>query len=135
MSSSLTRIKGVLREVGQGDKIFTNEMAQRLYEISQADPGMFREKFGLPGIPPQTAIPMTLPPSIAENNQYNGGDVNITFGDITLPNVTDSNEFTKSVESAVRNAMCTKGRTRKCVVESVASDLLGRKNGMEKLWR
>ncbi len=85
--------QGVLREVGQGDKIFTNEMAQRLYEISQADPGMFREKFGLPGIPPQTAIPMTLPPSIAENNQYNGGDVNITFGDIALPNVTNYREF------------------------------------------
>ena len=129
--------EGTLTKVGQGDMVFTDEMSKRLWEISQMPTEFLMEKFGLPGIPPQTATPMTLPipTSMIENNQYGGGDVNITFGDIILPNVTDSNEFTKSVESAVRNAMCAKGRTRKCVVESVVSDLLGRKNGMEKLWR
>ncbi len=129
--------EGTLTKVGQGDMVFTDEMSKRLWEISQMPTEFLMEKFGLPGIPPQTATPMTLPipTSMIENNQYGGGDVNITFGDINLPNVTDSNEFTKSVESVIRSAMCTKGRTRKCVVESVSSDLLGRKNGMEKLWR
>ncbi len=127
--------EGTLTTVGQGDMVFTDEMSKRLWEISQMPPEFIREKFGIPSVQPQTAALAPLPPSITENNQYNGGDVNITFGDINLPNVTNSSEFAKNVESVMRNAMCAKGRTRKCVVESVASDFLGRRNGMETLWR
>lgn len=127
--------EGVLTTVGQGDMVFTDEMSKRLWEISQMPREFLMEKFGAPGIPPQTVTPMTLPPSIIENNQFNGGDVNITFGDISLPNVTDSPEFAKTVEKVMRNSMCKKGDTRKCVAEAVASECLGRRNGMESLWR
>lgn len=88
--------QGVLREVGQGDMVFTNEMSRRLWEISQMPPEFIREKFGLPGIPPQMATPMTLPASITENNQYNG-DVNININDLNLPNVTNYREFRDSL--------------------------------------
>ena len=87
--------EGTLTKVGQGDMVFTDEMSKRLWEISQMPTEFLMKKFGLPGIPPQTATPMTLPipTSMIENNQYGGGDVNITFGDITLPNVTNYREF------------------------------------------
>lgn len=109
--------KGVLREVGKGDRIFTNEMTQRLWEISQLPTDIIREKFGIPGIPAQITTPETLPASITENNQYNGGDVNITFGDLNLPNVTNYHEFRDNL---------IKDRTFEKAIESMSVGKLGK---------
>lgn len=109
--------KGVLREVGKGDRIFTSEMTQRLWEISQLPTDIIREKFGIPGIPAQITTPETLPASITENNQYNGGDVNITFGDLNLPNVTNYHEFRDNL---------IKDRTFEKAIESMSVGKLGK---------
>lgn len=62
--------EGTLTKVGQGDMVFTNEMAQRLWEISQANPELIREKFGIPA---PAAHGYTAQPPAGEAAQYVGG--------------------------------------------------------------
>lgn len=129
--------EGTLTKVGQGDMVFTNEMAQRLWEISQANPELIREKFGIPAPIAQGNI--ANPPMVDASQCMKAGDVtmNVTFGDMNLPNVTDASnaaEVQDMVEDAVCNMMCTNSRGRKCVVESVASGLLGRGVGHARLY-
>lgn len=63
--------EGTLTKVGQGDMVFTNEMAQRLWEISQANPELIREKFGIPA---PAAHGYTAQPPAGEAAQYVGGE-------------------------------------------------------------
>ena len=91
--------EGILTVVGQGDMVFTDEKSKQLWEISQMPTEFLMEKFEVPGIPPKTATPMTLPipASIIENSQYSSGDVNININDLNLPNVTNYREFRDSL--------------------------------------
>ncbi|TGY98053.1 hypothetical protein E5329_01185 [Petralouisia muris] len=93
--------EGTLTKVGQGDMVFTDEMSKRLWEISQMPPEFIREKFGIPSVQPQTAALAPLPPSITENNQYNGGDVNINMGGIVMNGVNDKKEFVRELNNAL----------------------------------
>lgn len=129
--------EGTLTKVGQGDMVFTNEMAQRLWEISQENPELIREKFGIPAPIAQGNI--ANPPMVDASQCMKAGDVtmNVTFGDMNLPNVTDASnaaEVKGMMEDAICEIMCTNSRGRKCVVESVASGLLGRGVGHARLY-
>ena len=77
-------------------------MTQRLWEISQLPTDIIREKFGIPGIPAQITTPETLPASITENNQYNGGDVTVNMGGITMNGVNDPQEFADQIVYSVQ---------------------------------
>ncbi|MDE6312808.1 MAG: hypothetical protein K2M46_04200 [Lachnospiraceae bacterium] len=68
---------------GVGDKVFTSEMSDNLWEIAQNR---------LP-VMPFTDIGVTMPAIPAMESNLSGGDVTVTFGDITLPNVTNYEEF------------------------------------------
>ena len=129
--------EGTLTKVGQGDMVFTNEMAQRLWEISQANPELIREKFGIPAPIAQGNI--ANPPAVDAAQYMKAGDVtmNVTFGDMNLPNVTDATnawELKGIVEDAVCEMMCTNSRGRKCMVESISSEFLGRGIGHARLY-
>lgn len=114
----------MLTPLNVGDKVFTNEMSQRLWEMAQTNP--------LPlNIP--NSIPTTLP--IFERNIGGVGDVNISFGDLTLPNVTNSAEFVDSVESVMRNAVCKNGKTLQCMTEGISAKIMGKSLGNARLYR
>ena len=54
------------------------------------------------------------------------GDVNISFGDLTLPDVTNSKEFADTVEGVMRDAMCKNGKTAKCFTEAMTANQIGK---------
>lgn len=56
------------------------------------------------------------------------GDVNISFGDLTLPDVTNSKEFADTVEGVMRDAMCKNGKTAKCFTEAMTANQIGKNN-------
>ncbi len=114
--------QGVLKEVGQGDKVFTGRMAENLWKVASADPSVLLGGRSLK----QDIVPVRTGNGV--------GDVNISFGDLALPDVTDSAEFAKSVKQVMRNAMCYDHRTRKCVTEAVSAQILGRGKGMAVPW-
>lgn len=129
--------EGTLTKVGQGDMVFTNEMAQRLWEISQANPELIREKFGIPAPIAQGNI--ANPPAVDAAQYMKAGDVtmNVTFGDMNLPNVTDATsagELKGIVEDAVCEMMCTNSRGFKCLSEGLYSKMLGRGIGHARLY-
>lgn len=64
-----------------------------------------------------------------------GGNVSISFGDLTLPDVTDSAEFAATVEKTMRNAICSQGRTAKCLTEAIASRMTDGGIGKAGLYR
>lgn len=112
----------ILTPLGQGDTVFTNDMTKRLWEWSQMNPAQFMNGAAIPPAVPEMA------------RTISNGDVNITFGDLTLPDVTNSAEFADSVESAVKNAICKDGRTMQCITEGVSSKLLDRSIGHARLY-
>ncbi len=129
--------EGTLTKVGQGDMVFTNEMAQRLWEISQANPELIREKFGIPA---PAAHGYTAQPPAGEAAQYVGGGnvtMNVTFGDMNLPNVTDATsagEMKGIVEDCLCEIVCTESRGFKCLSEGLYSKMLGRGIGHARLY-
>lgn len=117
------RSQGVLKEVGQGDKVFTGKMAENLWKVASADPSILLGGHSLK----QDIVPVRAGNGV--------GDVNISFGDLTLPDVTDSAEFAKSVKQVMRNAICDDYRTQKCFSEAISSQMLGKGIGMARHWK
>lgn len=115
----------MLTPLNVGDKVFTNEMSQRLWEMAQTS--------SIPFNIDTKNIPTTLP--ILERNIGAVGDVNISFGDLTLPNVTNSAEFVDSVESVMRNAVCKNGKTLQCMTEGISAKIMGKSLGNARLYR
>lgn len=116
--------QGVLRKVGQGDMVFDNEMSKRLWEFSQMPTEYIREKLGIPdyGQVQKSFLPHTE--TIKETCQTNVGDVNVTFGDINLPNVTNYLEF--------RNSLI-KDKTFEKAIETMSVGKLGKMyNSLDK---
>lgn len=77
--------QGVLRTVGQGDMVFTNEMAENLWKLAQ-----------------NNSIPFNMDdfntiPLPEFNSNFNGGDVNINMGGITMNGVNDPEEFSREL--------------------------------------
>lgn len=107
----------LLTELNPGDKVFTNEMTENLWELAKTNPAqMYAGQF----------TPVTPYFSKSVNNSSN---IEVTFGDLVLPDVTNSAEFADSVESVMREAICKNGKTTQCITEAVSAKQLG-KNGI-----
>lgn len=100
--------KGVLRQVGKGDKVFTNEMTNRLWELSQPNAFDFTSKL----------IPANFPTTTRNTSE----NINIAFGDIQMYGVNDPDAFAKQL----REEICKNGKTTKCIVEAVSAKQLGK---------
>ena len=112
----------ILTPLGKGDKVFTNQMSENLWELAKMNPVQFS------GV----NVTPTLP---AFERNVGGGDVNISFGDLTLPDVTNSAEFASTVKGVMRDAMCNDAKTIKCMTEVVSSQQLGKGVGRANLYR
>ena len=107
----------VLTKLNPGDKVFTNEMTENLWKMAQMNPvQMYAGQF----------TPVT--PDFSKNVN-NSSNIEVTFGDLVLPDVTNSAEFADSVESVMREAICKNGKTTQCITEAVSAKQLG-KNGV-----
>ena len=107
----------LLTELNPGDKVFTNEMTENLWKLAKMNPAqMYAGQF----------TPVTPDFSKSVNNSSN---IEVTFGDLVLPDVTNSAEFADSVESVMREAICKNGKTTQCITEAVSAKQLG-KNGI-----
>lgn len=102
----------MLTPLNVGDKVFTNEMSQRLWEMAQTS--------SIPFNIDTKNIPTTLP--ILERNIGDSGDVNIDFGGITMYGVNDPETFGKQL----REEICKNGRSTQCLVEAVSAKQLGK---------
>lgn len=101
----------LLTRLGQGDKVFTNAMTDRLWALSQLNPSVLM---------PTTRI-QSLPGMTATENR-----VNVSFGNIVLPDVTDANEFAKKVNDVLAGNLSAQR-----IVRSVTTDtLVGNHNSL-----
>ena len=105
---------GILRQVGQGDMIFTSEMAKNLWEMAQTSPIKFNE------IP----LPNLQRPNMSTNTI-------VEVGDIVLNGVND----TETLGRQIREEICKNGKTTTCVAEAVSARQLGKGIGKAKLYR
>lgn len=104
----------LLTELNPEDKVFTNEMTENLWKMAQMNPAqMYAGQF----------TPVTPDFSKSVNNSSN---IEVTFGDLVLPDVTNSAEFADSVESVMREAICKNGKTTQCITEAVSAKQLGK---------
>lgn len=78
--------QGMLKVIGQGDKIFTSEMSENLWKLAQMNPVQFTSGINV--------VTPTLPKF--ERN-VNSGDVNINMGGIVMNGVNDPQEFTEEL--------------------------------------
>lgn len=112
----------LLHPLGKGDMVFTNEMSENLWKLAQVDPSTIWN----------VKPPMVTMPEVTRNMENN---IDIKFGDITLPNVIDATDFAENVEQTLRDAMCKDGKTTRCVTEVISSKLLGKGIGSARLYR
>ena len=114
----------VLTKLNPGDKVFTNEMTENLWKMAQMNPAqMYAGQF----------TPVTPDFSKSVNNSSN---IEVTFGDLVLPDVTNSAEFADSVESVMREAICRNGKTTQCITEAVSAKQLGKNDvGNARLYK
>lgn len=97
--------QGVLREVGQGDKIFTASMAENLWKLAQ-DPGAIINHGNLSPITPKFM-------------KHIGGDVSVDIGDIVMHDVNNPEQFaTQLVDAMNRNT-----KIRKILVNNTVGTL------------
>lgn len=109
--------QGVLREVGQGDKVFTNEQAQNLWKLSQLTPVDWSKNLNLSSL----NIPQT------DRNTTTIVEV----GDIVMQGVNDVETFGEQL----REEICKGGKTTKCITEAISSTQLGKGIGKAKLYK
>ena len=109
--------QGILKEVGQGDKIFTNEQAQNLWKLSQLTPVDWSKNLNLSSL------------NIPQTNRNTTTIVEV--GDIVMNGVNDKEAFAKEL----RNEICKGGKTTKCIAEVASSSMLGKGIGKAKLYR
>lgn len=105
---------GILRQVGQGDMVFTSEMAKNLWEMAQTSPIKFNE----------ISLPNLQRPNMSTNTI-------VEVGDIVLNGVND----TETLGRQIREEICKNGKTTTCVAEAVSARQLGKGIGKAKLYR
>lgn len=111
--------QGILHQVGKGDKIFTNADTENLWNWAKMNPVQFSNSLNLP-----SAL-SSFEPNI------NSGDVTIDLGGIVMNGVNDVETFGKQI----REEFCKNGKTTKCIVEAVSSEMLGKGIGNARLYR
>lgn len=109
--------QGILKEVGQGDKIFTNEQAQNLWKLSQLTPVDWSKNLNLSSL------------NIPQTNRNTTTIVEV--GDIVMQGVNDVEMFGKQL----REEICKGGKTTKCITEAISSTQLGKGIGKAKLYK
>ena len=109
----------ILTPLGKGDKVFTNQMSENLWELAKMNPVQFS------GV----NITPTLP--AFERNVGGVGDTNINLGGITMYGVNDPETFGRQL----REEICKNGKTTKCLTEVVSSVQLGKGVGKANLYR
>ena len=116
--------EGVLKVVGKGDMVFTNEASRKLWEFSQ-DPEGYMSKLGISNLKPvEFAMPsissMMDIPNIDKVSMVQ--NVSFDFGDIQMYGVNNTEEFAKQL----RNTITTDTKTQKLLTEKIGSSFLGR---------
>lgn len=116
--------EGVLKVVGKGDMVFTNEASRKLWEFSQ-DPEGYMAKLGISNLKPvEFAMPsissMMDIPNIDKVSMVQ--NVSFDFGDIQMYGVNNTEEFAKQL----RNTITTDTKTQKLLTEKIGSSFLGR---------
>lgn len=89
MELHFDKSRGVLKTIGEGDKIFTNEMTENLWKLAQQNPVNFKDMSIVPILP-------------SVNNSSSKGNVNIDIGNITLPSVTKPEEFAGALKDTIK---------------------------------
>lgn len=103
--------KGVMKQVGQGDMIWTNEMSENLWKLSQVNPNLLMGNMNF--------TPVKIPDF--ENNIQDKQSVSIEIGDIVMNGVNDAETFGRQL----RDEICKNGKTTQCIVEAVSAKQLG----------
>ena len=112
----------MLTPVNVGDKVFTNEMSENLWKMAQMNPAQLCITSQISKIPNFT--------------RDTTSNIEVNFGDLVLPDVTNSSEFADSVESVIRNAICKNGKTTQCITEAVSAKQLGKNSiGNARLYK
>ena len=112
--------RGVLREVGQGDKIFTEEMTENLWRLAQMNPDLWNSR----------QIPITVKaPTFEVNTQAQ--PVSVAVGDIIMNGVNDVETFGRQL----REEICKNGKTTQCLTEAVASKIVHNGIGNARLYQ
>ena len=105
--------KGVLRKVGEGDKIFTNEMAENLWKLSQANPELL-----------MTANRFTPVNTPNFANKTVASNQSVVINELTLPNVTNYEEF--------RSDLIKDAKFEKAVQSMTIDRIAGKSTSMSK---
>ena len=112
--------RGVLREVGQGDKIFTEEMTENLWRLAQMNPDLWNNR----------QIPITVKaPTFEVNTQAQ--PVSVAVGDIIMNGINDVETFGRQL----REEICKNGKTTQCLTEAVASKIVHNGIGNARLYQ
>lgn len=102
----------VLTKLNPGDKVFTNEMTENLWEMAQMNPSLLTS-----GI--------NYMPNLPEITKSAGTSTIVEVGDIVMNGVNDVETFGRQLrEEILRN-----GKTTQCITEAVSAKQLG-KNGV-----
>lgn len=105
---------GILRQVGQGDMVFTSEMAKNLWEMAQTSPIKFNE----------ISLPNLQRPNMSTNTI-------VEVGDIIIKEANNA----ETLGRQIREEICKNGKTTTCVAEAVSARQLGKGIGKAKLYR
>ena len=109
--------KGILLEVGVGDKIFTADMTKNLWAMAQVHPNDLLKSLDISPV-----IPVTSPAFQPEKS----GDVTIDMGGISMYGVNDPETFAKNLTEAMNNNTTV----RKTLLNNTVETLSGRYNSL-----
>lgn len=112
----------LLTPLGKGDAVFTPEKTERLLKMLRGDSYIPEQNLGIKSADYGTIQNIQN----IQNTQNSQPVTNITFGDITLPDVLNSKQFVNSVEQVMRDAMCKNGLTKRCMMEAITAPMLGK---------
>lgn len=99
----------LLTELNPGDKVFTNEMTENLWELAKTNPSLLYSSTNF--------VPKL--PDIAKSA---GTSMIVEVGDIVMNGVNDPETFGRQL----REEICKNGKTTQCIAEAVSAKQLGK---------
>lgn len=99
----------LLTELNPGDKVFTNEMTENLWELAKTNPSLLYSSTNF--------VPKL--PDIAKSA---GTSTIVEVGDIVMNGVNDPETFGRQL----REEICKNGKTTQCIAEAVSAKQLGK---------
>ena len=133
----------MLTPLGKGDKVFTKEMSDNLWGLSQTSleelENIWNKKLTYGGLNKTLTHeeitktwgdvePIVNPTQITRNLENH---VNVQVGDINMHGVNDPEAFGQQM----RDEFCRDGKTTRCMVEVVGSKFTGKGIGSARLYR